>query len=79
MSHLLAGRTKYDCEACESTKSKSCCTTSLNAVTRRAVATLRGGGNSSCRHILQVSTIWGMIFNAARGASAAARMECMRF
>eukprot|EP00975_Prorocentrum_lima_P002801 618039-Prorocentrum_lima.AAC.1 len=38
-------------EACESTKSKSCCTMSLKDPTTRDVATLRGGGVLSCRQM----------------------------
>eukprot|EP00975_Prorocentrum_lima_P038052 8002116-Prorocentrum_lima.AAC.1 len=38
-------------EACESTKSRSCCAMSLKDATSREVATLCGGGGFSCRHI----------------------------
>eukprot|EP00975_Prorocentrum_lima_P065190 12901986-Prorocentrum_lima.AAC.1 len=41
MSVLSSGKSNVDWEACESTKRKSCCTTWLNDVTRREVATLR--------------------------------------
>eukprot|EP00975_Prorocentrum_lima_P054133 11353039-Prorocentrum_lima.AAC.1 len=57
--------------------SRSCCTTWLNAVIRREVATLRGGGNLNCRHIVQVSMICGKIFRVVGGIPTAARMLCI--